>query len=88
MDKTIALFIPILALSIPVVAIVLGGLQKIAKTRLEETRMRLEAEGVAPARTSRRCGARWTTCGVKWLSCRSGSISRSGSWPARMRAPA
>ena len=45
MDKTIALFIPILALSIPVVAIVLGGLQKIAKTRLEETRMRLEAEG-------------------------------------------
>ena len=45
MDKTIALFIPILALSIPVVAIVLGGLQKIARTRLEETRMRLEVQG-------------------------------------------
>ncbi len=45
MDKQMmALLIPILALTIPVVALVMSGLQKIWKLRLEEARAR---EGVA-----------------------------------------
>lgn len=44
MDKQIvALLIPILALAIPVSAIVLHGLQKIARIRLEEARLRAGA---------------------------------------------
>lgn len=46
MDKQIlALLIPILALSIPVSAIVLGGLVKIRRLRLEEEKLRLGAGG-------------------------------------------
>lgn len=41
MDRsTLALLIPILALSIPVAAIVLSGVQKLWKLRLEEARVR------------------------------------------------
>lgn len=41
MDKqVVALLIPILALSIPVVAVVMHGLQKIWKLRVEEARAR------------------------------------------------
>jgi len=40
-----ALLIPILALAIPVSAIILGGLSKIAKTRLEEARIRAGSLG-------------------------------------------
>lgn len=44
MDKqVVALLIPILALAIPVSAIVLHGLQKIARIRLEEARLRAGA---------------------------------------------
>ena len=44
MNKQIlALLIPILALSIPVAAIVLNGLQKLARLRLEEARVRAGA---------------------------------------------
>lgn len=43
MDKQmLAMFIPILALSIPVAAIVVSGMVKLQKTRLEQ--MRLQAE--------------------------------------------
>ena len=37
----IALLIPILALSIPVVAIIMSGMQKMARLRLEEAQLRL-----------------------------------------------
>ncbi|MFL5505459.1 MAG: hypothetical protein ACJ8AU_01135 [Gemmatimonadales bacterium] len=40
-----AVLIPIVALSIPIVAIVIGGLKKIAETRLEEARIRAGAGG-------------------------------------------
>ena len=44
MDKqVIALLIPILALCIPVAAIVLNGLQKLARLRLEEAQVRAGA---------------------------------------------
>ena len=44
MDKqVIALLIPILALCIPVAAIVLNGLQKLARLRLEEAHVRAGA---------------------------------------------
>ena len=44
MDRhVIALFIPLLALAIPVAAIIFHGLQKLARTRLEEARLRLGA---------------------------------------------
>ncbi len=36
-----ALLIPIIALSIPVVAIIVGGLNKRARLRLEETQLRM-----------------------------------------------
>ncbi len=39
-SHVIALFIPILALSIPVAAVVLHGIQKVWKLRLEEARLR------------------------------------------------
>jgi hypothetical protein len=43
MDRhALALLIPILALSIPVLAIAISGFQKLARIRLEETRLRLE----------------------------------------------
>ena len=46
MDKqSLALFIPILALSIPVIALVFHGLQKTAKLRLEELRLKLDGGG-------------------------------------------
>ncbi|HXV90260.1 MAG TPA: hypothetical protein VD707_02765 [Gemmatimonadales bacterium] len=46
MDKqVVALLIPILALAIPVSAIVLHGLQRIARIRLEEARLRAGAGG-------------------------------------------
>ncbi len=46
MDKNIIFaFIPILALAIPVAAVILGGLNKIARLRLEETRLRLQGDG-------------------------------------------
>jgi hypothetical protein len=51
MDRqVIALLIPIMALGIPIVAIVLNGAQKIWKMRLEEARLRagaLDAAGSA-----------------------------------------
>ena len=40
-----AVLIPITALMIPIVAIVIGGLKKIAETRLEEARIRAGAGG-------------------------------------------
>jgi hypothetical protein len=41
MDRhALAMLIPILALAIPVTAIVFGGLMKLARIRLEETRIR------------------------------------------------
>jgi hypothetical protein len=51
MDRhVLVLFIPILALAIPVAAIVFHGLQKLARTRLEEARLRLGAlDGQAEA---------------------------------------
>jgi hypothetical protein len=39
--QELALLIPLFALAIPVAAIILGGMQKIAKLRLEEARLRL-----------------------------------------------
>jgi Tfp pilus assembly protein PilO len=43
MNKQIlALFIPILALAIPVAAVIFSGMHKMAKLRLEETRLRLQ----------------------------------------------
>jgi hypothetical protein len=44
----IALLIPLLALAIPVAAVILGGMQKIAKLRLEETRLRFGGGGADP----------------------------------------
>jgi hypothetical protein len=42
MDRhALAMLIPILALAIPVAAVILSGMQKIAKLRLEETRLRV-----------------------------------------------
>ncbi len=41
----IALLIPILALSIPVIALVSRGLNQLAKTRLEEARLRAGSSG-------------------------------------------
>jgi hypothetical protein len=46
MDKqVIALFIPILALSIPVVALVMAGFHRYAKMRMEEARLRASGAG-------------------------------------------
>ena len=46
MDKQVfALFIPILALAIPVSPIIVHGLQRVARTRLEEARLRLSGGG-------------------------------------------
>ena len=46
MDKqAIAVLIPIFALTIPIVAIVFHGLQKIARMRLEEARLRAGYRG-------------------------------------------
>jgi hypothetical protein len=42
MDRhVVALFIPIMALAIPVAAIVMSGLQKVWRLRLEEARLRI-----------------------------------------------
>jgi predicted nuclease with TOPRIM domain len=38
--RALGVLIPIIALSIPVVAIVFGGLQKLMRLRIEETRVR------------------------------------------------
>ncbi|MEP7326058.1 MAG: hypothetical protein ABI836_08940 [Gemmatimonadota bacterium] len=49
MDKNIIFaFIPILALAIPVAAIVFHGIQKVARIRLEETRLRLQGDSGSP----------------------------------------
>jgi hypothetical protein len=46
MDRhLVALFIPIMALAIPVAAIVMNGLHKVRRLRLEEARLRLGGEG-------------------------------------------
>lgn len=46
MDRhVLVMFIPILALAIPVSAIVFNGLMKLARVRLEETRLRTGALG-------------------------------------------
>ena len=43
MDKqSLALLIPILALSIPVLGLVFAGFQRYAKLRLEETRLKMQ----------------------------------------------
>lgn len=43
MDKqVVALFIPIMALAIPVAAIVMGGLLKLRRLRLEEANLRVQ----------------------------------------------
>ncbi len=43
MDKqVVALFIPIIALAIPVAAIVMSGLQKMWRLRLEEAKLRIQ----------------------------------------------
>jgi ABC-type phosphate transport system auxiliary subunit len=44
-SHSLALLIPIMALSIPVMAIVFGGLRKTAQLRLEETRLKLQGRG-------------------------------------------
>jgi hypothetical protein len=41
----LALFIPIIALGIPAAAIVMNGLQKVWRLRIEEARLRFEGEG-------------------------------------------
>lgn len=41
----LGVFIPILALSIPVVAIVMNGLRKMAEARVEEARIKASAGG-------------------------------------------
>ena len=46
--QELALLIPLLALAIPVAAVILNGMQKIAKLRLEETRLRITGEGPEP----------------------------------------
>jgi len=43
--QELALLIPILALAIPVAAVILNGMHKMAKLRLEEARLRLGATG-------------------------------------------
>ena len=43
--QVIALLIPILALAIPLAAVVFIGLQKLARTRLEEARLRAGDQG-------------------------------------------
>ena len=43
--QELALLIPILALAIPVAAVILNGMHKIAKLRLEEARIRLGGGG-------------------------------------------
>ena len=46
MDRhSLALLIPIMALSIPVLGLLFAGFQRYAKLRLEETRLRLEGTG-------------------------------------------
>jgi hypothetical protein len=47
MSSPAAVFIPIIALSIPVVGIVMRGLNRLAETRLEEARIRAGAGGDA-----------------------------------------
>ncbi len=44
-SHSLALLIPIMALSIPVLALGFAGFQRYAKLRLEETRLRLEGQG-------------------------------------------
>jgi len=44
-SHSLALLIPIMALSIPVLGLVFAGFQRYAKLRLEETRLRLEGQG-------------------------------------------
>ena len=43
--QELALLIPILALAIPVAAVILNGMHKMAKLRLEEARLRMGAAG-------------------------------------------
>jgi hypothetical protein len=43
--QELALLIPILALAIPVAAVILNGMHKIAKLRIEEARIRLGGGG-------------------------------------------
>ena len=43
--QELALLIPILALAIPVAAVILNGMHKMAKLRLEEARLRLGVGG-------------------------------------------
>ena len=45
--QELALLIPILALAIPVAAVILNGMHKMAKLRLEEARIRMGAGGDA-----------------------------------------
>jgi hypothetical protein len=45
--QEIALLIPLLALAIPVAAVILNGMQWIAKLRLEEARLRGDASRAA-----------------------------------------
>jgi hypothetical protein len=46
MDKqSLALLIPLMALSIPVLGLIFAGFQRYAKLRLEETRLKLEGGG-------------------------------------------
>jgi hypothetical protein len=46
---TIALLIPLAALGIPIAAIVMRGVQRVAQLRIEETRMRLQGGAGDPA---------------------------------------
>lgn len=48
MDRhALAMLIPILALAIPVAAVIFNGMHRIAKLRLEETRLRVTGGGTA-----------------------------------------
>jgi hypothetical protein len=46
--QELALLIPILALAIPVIAVISAGVQKLAKIRLEEARIRFGGGGGEP----------------------------------------
>jgi len=46
--QELALLIPLFALAIPVAAVILNGMHRIAKLRLEEARLRLGVGGAEP----------------------------------------
>jgi hypothetical protein len=71
-----AVFIPIVALCIPVAGIIFRGLEKVARLRVEEAKVRagqLDGQSAAELATLRE-----EMGDGSWPRCRSGSISPSG----------